>query len=156
MSQSSKGGYYPIDGILVLDDIIGFMGEQEFVEFGLPYFKTLFSRNVSVKFLHNDADYRSSLTYLPEMGVNLLNMGFDTPMNELKLKTNNKVTMLGNIPPRDVLANGSEDTIRSEVKDLIDSLENETRVIMFCGGGMPPDVTTENIRAFYDTVRNYR
>jgi uroporphyrinogen-III decarboxylase len=52
-----------IDGILVLDDIIGFIGEQEFLEFGLPYFKTVFNRNLAVKFLHNDADCRSSLKY---------------------------------------------------------------------------------------------
>jgi uroporphyrinogen decarboxylase len=141
-----------IDGILVLDDIIGFMGESEFVEFGLPYFKILYDRNVSVRFLHNDADCRSSLSYLPEMGVNLFNMGFDIPINELKSKTNDKVVMLGNLPPRDVLANGSEDTVRSEVKKMIDLLDNKKRVILSCGGGMPPDVTTGNIQAFYNTV----
>jgi uroporphyrinogen-III decarboxylase len=141
-----------IDGILILDDIIGFMGEQEFVEFGLPYFKILYDRNVFVKFLHNDADCRSSLSYLPEMGVNLFNMGFDIPLNELKSKTNDKVTMLGNIPPRDVLAKGSEDAVRNEVNKMIDTLDNKKRVILSCGGGMPPDVTTGNIKAFYNTV----
>jgi uroporphyrinogen decarboxylase len=141
-----------IDGILLLDDIIGFMGEYEFVEFCLPYFKTLFSRDLSVKFLHNDADCRSSLKYLPEMGVNLFNMGFDIPLNELKALTGNKVTMLGNIPPRDVLANGSEDEIQDEVKKLIGNLEDKKRVIVSCGGGMPPDVTSLQIKAFYETV----
>ncbi len=144
-----------IDGILVLDDIIGFMGGEEFVEFGLPYFKTLFDRNISVKFLHNDADCRASLRYLPEMGVNLFNMGFDIPLNELKSLTDNKVTMLGNIPPRDVLANGTEEQIRTETREIIGSLENKKRVILSCGGGMPPDVTTENIQVFCETVRKH-
>jgi uroporphyrinogen-III decarboxylase len=144
-----------IDGMLVLDDIIGFMGEQEFVEFGLPYFMDLYNRNVAVKFLHNDADCRSSLKYLPEIGINLFNMGFDIHLNELKSSTNNKITMLGNIPPRDILALGSADAIRDEVKKLIETLANKTRVIMSCGGGMPPDVTSKNIRAFYDAVCNY-
>ena len=141
-----------IDGVLILDDIIGFVGEQEFVEFGLPYFKTIFDRDISVKFLHNDADCRTSLPYLPEMGVNLFNMGFDIPLNELKQITGNKVTMLGNIPPRDVMANGSADDIRDAVKNLINALEDKTRVIVSCGGGMPPDVTTEQIKTFYATV----
>jgi len=66
-----------IDGILLLDDIIGFIGEREFCEFGLPYFKDLFSADVSVKFLHNDAPCRVSAPYLPEMGINLFNMGID-------------------------------------------------------------------------------
>ena len=89
-----------IDGILMLDDIIGFMGEAEFCEFGLPYFKELYSANVSVKFLHNDAPCKVSTPFsLPEMGVNLFNMGFDVTLNDFKQMTKNKVTMLGNISP---------------------------------------------------------
>lgn len=40
-----------------------------------------------------------SVQYLPALGVNLFNMGFDTDLNLLKELTQNKVTMLGNIPP---------------------------------------------------------
>lgn len=144
-----------IDGMLVLDDIIGFIGEQEFLEFGLPYFKTLFNTEHSVKFLHNDADCRSSLKYLPEMGINLFNMGFDIPLNELKSATENKITMLGTIPPRDILANGTADRVSAEVRTLLESLDHKDHVIVSCGGGMPPDVSTENIVAFYNAVQKY-
>ncbi len=144
-----------IDGILILDDIIGFLGEGEFKEFGLPYIKRLFNRNVTVKFLHNDADCSSSIKFLPEMGVNLFNMGFETSLNELKTQTNNKIAMLGNIPPRDVLANGSDVDIEEAVRDLIGNLEIKTGIIISCGGGMPPDVSTENIRFFAEMVNKY-
>jgi uroporphyrinogen decarboxylase len=148
--------YIPtIDGIMVLDDIIGFIGEQEFIDFGLPYLKRIFDRNVKVKFLHNDADCTSSLKYLPEMGINLFNMGFDKSLNELKDSTGNKITMLGNIPPRDVLANGSKSDIEKSVKDLITGLENKSRVIVSCGGGMPPAVSTENIKYFVEMIMKY-
>ena len=145
-----------IDGILMLDDIIGFLGEEEFCEFGLPYFKELYSANVSVKFLHNDAPCRVSAPYLPEMGVNLFNMGFEVTLNELKQLTQNKVTMLGNIPPRDVLASGSAQDVKNETRKLLESLEDRSRVIMSCGGGMPPAVSSENLTAFYETVKNYK
>ena len=144
-----------IDGILILDDIIGFIGEEEFKEFGLPYFKKLFDRNVSVKFLHNDASHLSSISYLNEMGVNLFNMGFETDLNELKLITDNRVTMLGNIPPRDVLARGSSREIEKEVEALIKNLNERSKVIVSCGGGMSPDVSTENIQCFAETVMKY-
>lgn len=142
-----------IDGILMLDDIIGFMGETEFREFGLPYFKELYSANVAVKFLHNDAPCKVSTPYLPEMGINLFNMGFDVTLNDLKQMTNNKVTMLGNIPPRDVLAAGSPVQVFNTTVDLIKSLENGSNIIMSCGGGMPPGVTTENLNAFIKAVK---
>ncbi|KAB2838639.1 MAG: uroporphyrinogen decarboxylase, partial [Melioribacteraceae bacterium] len=82
-----------IDGMLMLDDIIGFMGEDEFRQFGLPYFQELYGLNPSVKFLHNDAPCRVSAPLLPEMGVNLFNMGFEVTLNDLKELTQNKVTM---------------------------------------------------------------
>jgi uroporphyrinogen decarboxylase len=144
-----------IDGILLLDDIIGFMGEAEFVEFGLPYFKVLYDRKLTVKFLHNDADCLQSLKYLPEMGVNLFNMGFDVPLNMLKTTLSNKVTLLGNLPPRDVLANGSEMDVKQGVMEIFRSLEDKKHVILSCGGGMPPGVSTTNINAFYNAVMSY-
>jgi len=144
-----------IDGILVLDDIIGFIGEEEFKTFGLPYLKRLYNRDLTVKFLHNDADCRSSIKHLPEIGINIYNMGIDTSLNELKDQTGHKVTMLGNIPPRDVLANGSETDIEMNVKAMINGLESRTNVIASCGGGMPPGVSTDNLSYFLEMVRKF-
>jgi uroporphyrinogen decarboxylase len=142
-----------IDGIFLLDDIIGFMGEDEFREFGFPYFKELYNVNVSVKFLHNDAPCAVSAPFLPEMGVNLFNMGFDVTLNHLKHVTQNNVALLGNIPPRDVLAAGTPEQVYNTTVELINSLEDKTRIIMSCGGGMPPEVSTENIKAFISAVK---
>ncbi|MCX6132917.1 MAG: uroporphyrinogen decarboxylase [Ignavibacteriales bacterium] len=142
-----------IDGILLLDDIIGFLGEPEFRSFGLPYFKELYGTDVSVRFLHNDAHCKVSAPFLPEMGVNLFNMGFDITLNELKLLTGNKVTLLGNIPPRDVLASGTPEDVTRVTTELIESLHDRSRVILSCGGGMPPGVKSENIKAFIDAAK---
>lgn len=144
-----------IDGIFILDDIIGFIGVKEFCTFGLPYFKELYDADVSIKFLHNDAPCKISAPYLTEMDVNLFNMGFDISLNELKLLTQNKVTLLGNIPPRNVLASGGTDDITRTIIELLNSLKDKSRVILSCGGGMSPGVSTENITAFIQAVRNY-
>ena len=143
-----------IDGIFLLDDIIGFMGEPEFREFGLPYFKELYNENVTVKFLHNDAPCRVSAPILPEIGINLFNMGFDVSLNELKELTQNKITMLGNLPPRDVLASADAATVSVKTKEMVDALKNRSRIIASCGGGMPPAVSTENIKAFIKAVQS--
>jgi uroporphyrinogen decarboxylase len=142
-----------IDGIFMLDDIIGFMAAEQFKAFGLPYFKELFDVNVSVKFLHNDAPCKESAPFLPEIGVNLFNMGFDVTLNELKTLTENKVTMVGNIPPRDVLASGTPEQVTKTTVDLINSLRDKSRVVLSCGGGMPPGVSTGNMKAFIQAVR---
>ena len=143
-----------IDGIFLLDDIIGFLGEPEFRAFGLEPFKELFGTDVSVKFLHNDAHCKISAPFLPEMGVNLFNMGFDITLNELKAMTGNKVTLLGNIPPRDVLAAGVPGDVTRVTTELISSLKDRSRIVVSCGGGMPPGVKSENIAAFIQVVRS--
>ena len=143
-----------IDGIFLLDDIVGFLGEDQFRTFGLPYFKELYDVPVSIKFLHNDASCRVSAPFLPEMGVNLFNMGFDITLNELRQMTGNKVTLLGNIPPRDVLAGGDRALVTETTVNLVQSLTDRSRVIFSCGGGMPPGVTSDNIRAFIEAIRS--
>ena len=143
-----------IDGIFLLDDILGFIGEAEFLRFGLPYFKELFNVDVSVKFLHNDAACKVSALYLLEIGVNLFNMGFDISINEVKELTQNKVTVFGNIPPRDVLANGSTSEVKKSIEEIVASLTDTSRVILSCGGGMPPGVNSDNLSAFYQAVKS--
>jgi uroporphyrinogen-III decarboxylase len=145
-----------IDGILVLDDIIGFISKEQFVEFGLPYFSELFDREVSVRFLHNDANCMESVEFLPEMGVNLFNMGYDTDLNRLKELTGHRVTMMGNIPPREVLANGSETEVKQAAIKLIEGVKDPSRIIFSCGGGMPPGVSSENLSIFIETVKHYK
>jgi uroporphyrinogen decarboxylase len=145
-----------IDGVLLLDDIIGFIGEKEFRTFGLPYLRELFDVDVSIKFLHNDAPCRVSAPFLPGIGVNLFNMGFDISLNEVKRLTGNKVALLGNIPPRDVLAAGSQQDVADATVGLLNSLDDARNVIVSCGGGMPPGVKSENISAFVRSVRTFR
>jgi uroporphyrinogen decarboxylase len=137
-----------IDGIFLLDDIIGFIGEPQFRKFALPYFRELFDAGVSVKFLHNDASCKISAPFLKEMGVNMFSMGFDIPLTELRRLTGPDVTLVGNVPPRDVMAAGSPDDVARAVQLLRDSLGDTSRIVLSVGGGMPPGVTSENISAF--------
>jgi len=138
-----------IDGVFILDDIVGFLGDQDFKDTALPYLQRIFqSFDVAVKFFHNDAAGLVCTPYLPEMGVNLFNFSFQHTLAEMKELTKNEVTLLGNIPTRDVLAAGSPGDVRKSVKAALDSVEDTSRIILSCGGGMPPDVPTENIEAF--------
>ena len=143
-----------IDGIMMLDDIVGFVGEEEFLEFGYPYLKELYDVNAGVKLFHNDADCAMSVKYYPELGINLYNPGIQMTAKDLIEGTKHKTTILGNIPPRDVLAAGSPQDVKNAVKELLASTNDTTRLMLSCGGGMPPAVSTENIRAFISSARN--
>jgi uroporphyrinogen-III decarboxylase len=152
-----KQTFPSIDGIFVLDDIVGFIGPNDFEQFALPYLKRIFSAfDVSVKFFHNDAKGLVCAPFLKQIGVNLFNFSHEHSIVEMKKLTGNTVTLLGNIPGRDVLASGSAKEVKPAVDSLLKSLDERSRVIISCGGGMPPDVSSENITAVLETVRQSR
>jgi len=142
-----------IDGIFILDDIVGFLGEEDFKEAALPYLERIFQwLDVTVKFFHNDAAGLVCAPYLPQIGVNLFNFSFQHTLAQMKELTNNAVTLLGNIPTRDVLAAGTPEDVQNSVKATLDSVEDKSRIILSCGGGMPMGVSTENIEAFLNAT----
>jgi uroporphyrinogen-III decarboxylase len=143
-----------IDGILMLDDIVGFLGEKDFVEFGLPCFRELYDTNVAVRLFHNDAPCASSIKYYPEIGINLFNPGIQTSLTEMRRLSAHRLTILGNIPPRDVLAQGTPDAVRTAVATLLAEAGDRSRLILSCGGGVPPGVSTENLQAFIQAARS--
>ena len=143
-----------IDGTMMLDDIVGFVSEEDFLTFGYPYIKEIYDSAPSkVKFFHNDADFVASVKHYPDMGVNLFNPGIQMTINEIKVATNNRLAVLGSIPPRDVLAAGTSEQVKQETLDMLNALNDRSRLILSCAGGMPPSVSSENIQAFIDASK---
>jgi len=140
-----------IDGLLILDDLIGFVGEDDFQRFALPYLKRIYSTfDVRVKFLHNDAAGLITAKHLPEIGVNVFNFSHQHSLSEIRQLTNNQVTMFGNIPPRDVLGNGTPEEVRRAVRDNLDAAGDRSHLILSAGGGTPPGTKNENIQALLE------
>jgi len=138
-----------IEGVFVLDDIVGFLGEEDFRGVALPYLKRIFGcLGVPVRFFHNDAQGRICAKFLAEIGVNLFNFSFEHSLAQMRNWAGPSVTLLGNLPPRDVLAQGTPADVAAGIRAALESLADRSRIILSCGGGLPPDVSTENIRAF--------
>ena len=151
--EHQKKMFPSIEGILVLDDIVGFIGDDECREFAVPYIKRIFnSIDSKLNFFHNDAQGLISTPYLKEMGVDLFNFSFEHTMKEIRELAGPEVALIGNLPPRDVLAAGTPEQVREETRKMVKDFGDKNRVIWSCGGGMPQDVTTENIRAFKQTI----
>jgi uroporphyrinogen decarboxylase len=143
-----------IDGIFLLDDLVGFVGEQDFKEFALPRFKELYAGDAAVKFFHNDAECAKSIGFYAEIGINLYNPGIFNSLAELRRMGGRHLAILGNVPPRDVLAKGSAADVRGAVKQLLAEATDRSRLILSCAGGMPPGVSTQNLRAFIEAARD--
>ena len=152
--QYQKEQFPSIEGIMILDDLIGFVGEQEFISFVLPRLKEIFGAfDAGVRLLHNDAQGLITARYLSEMNVNIFNFSHEHSLNEIRDLAGPEVILLGNLPPRDVLAAGTPETVARETEKMMRETKDQTGIIWSCGGGMPPEVSTENIQAFIETVK---
>jgi uroporphyrinogen-III decarboxylase len=148
-----KGCFPSIEGIFILDDIVGFLGAEDFRDTALPCLKRIFAcLDVPVRFFHNDARGLVCAPFLAEMGVNLFNFSFEHTLAEMKERTGGEVTLLGNIPPRDVLAQGTPEEVVQSVKAALEPLTDHSRIIVSCGGGVPPGVPTKNLAAVLSAV----
>jgi uroporphyrinogen decarboxylase len=151
--ELQRATFPTIDGIMILDDIVGFIGEGDFLEFGAPYLKEIFDLKASVKFFHNDAECAKSIRHYAGLGINLYNPGIFNPLSELREMSGRKLAILGTIPPRDVLAKGTAEDVRNAVTTLLQNTPERGQLVLSCAGGMPPGVSTENVRAFIEAAR---
>jgi uroporphyrinogen decarboxylase len=148
-----REGFPSIDGILVLEDLMGFVGSQDFETLVLPRMQRIFaSLRVSVRFLHNDAFGLITARHLKDMGVNLFNFSFEHSFQEVRRLAGEDVTLMGNVPPRDVLGLGTLDSIRRSVTDLLSSVGDRRHMIVSAGGFTPSGFNEEKIDVFCQAV----
>jgi uroporphyrinogen decarboxylase len=145
-----------IEGVLLLDDIVGFVGEEDCREYAVPYLKRCFGAIESkIGFFHNDAFGLTCAPFLKEMGVNLFNFAFDHPINQIRELAGAEVALIGNLPPRDVLAAGSSEEVYLATQKMMRETSDHSRIIWSCGGGIPQNVPTENLEAFVLAVKDF-
>lgn len=151
--QFQKQQFPSIEGILVLDDIVGFVGEDECREFVVPYLKPIFASFESkVRCFHNDAHGLISTPFLSEIGVNLFNFSFEHSINEIRELAGSEIALLGNLPPRDVLMLCTPEEVKVKTEQMWNEVEDKKAIIWSCGGGVPQNVPTENMKAFIETI----
>lgn len=74
-----------------------------------------------------------STPYLKKMGVYLFNFSFEHSMKEIRELAGPEIALIGNLPPRDVLAAKSPDEVREETKTMVHEFGDKNRVIWSCG-----------------------
>ena len=83
----------------------------------------------------------------------MFNFSFNHSMGDIRKLAGPGVLLVGNIPPRDVLAEGTPSEVRNAVCKAFRELNDHDRIIWSAGGGMPPGVNDSNIMEFLDAVR---
>ena len=152
--QSAMGD--TVESILVLDDIVGFIGEKHYLEFAHPYLKRIcdaFPKDW-VKVYHNDADVNACLEHLPDAGFNVLNWGKQIHISEVKRRVGKRICLMGNVNPLEVAVQGTPEEVKAATLDVLEHSGGEG-LILSVGGGVSPGMPKANILAMLDALNNF-
>jgi uroporphyrinogen decarboxylase len=135
------------DGILVLDDVVGFLSRDDYQEFAHPYLKEIFSLPAAVKIFHNDTDSPVCYEFLADLGINAFNFTHLRSLGDVRARVGDSVCLMGNVPPRDVLAAGSAAAVTDHARRCIAENAGHPAFLLSAGGGLSPGTPAENIDA---------
>ncbi len=137
-----------VEGIFILDDIVGFVNEEHYLEFAHPYLKRIcdaFPKDW-VKIYHNDAEVQACLDHLPDVGFNVLNWGKQTDIAEVKERVGDRMCLMGNVNPLEVGVRGTPEEVREATLDVLEKTGGQG-MILSVGGGTSPGMPKQNIEA---------
>ena len=145
-----------VEGILVLDDIVGFLSRKHYEEFAHPYLQKVFSSfpPAWVKVYHNDARIDPFLENLAEVGIDVLNWTHKLDINEVRRRTGGKICLMGNVSPLEIGVRGTLQEVKTATLNLLQKAGREG-VILSLGGGVSPGMPGANIHAMIEAVNEF-
>ncbi len=148
-----------VEGIFVLDDIVGFVGEEHYLEFVHPYLKRICDAFPPdfVKLYHNDASIEACLEHLPDTGFDVLNWGKQTDIREVRRRLNGRMALMGNVNPLEIGVRGTPAEVRQATLDVLEggTADGGAGFILSVGGGVSPGMPRQNIVAMLEALREF-
>jgi uroporphyrinogen-III decarboxylase len=145
-----------VEGIFILDDIVGFINEEHYMEFAHPYLKRICDAFPAdwVRIYHNDAEVDACLDHLPDAGFNVLNWGKQKHYSEVKRRVGNRMCLMGNVNPLEIAVRGTPEEVREATLEVLEASGGEG-IILSVGGGVSPGMPRENMMAMQDALQEY-
>jgi len=146
-----------VEGIFILDDIVGFLSPAHYLEFAHPYLARICESFPSewIKVYHNDANVGPFLQRVEETGFDVLNWGkaldVSAAYNCLRNRT---FTLMGNVNPLEVGVNGTPEQVRRAAAEVLQKSRGRTHILSL-GGGVSPGMPKANILALLDAARDF-
>lgn len=136
-----------VEGVLVLDDIAGFVSPEDYQEFAHPYLKEVYDAFPgAVKMFHNDTDNPVSYRFIPDLGVQIFNFTHLQPIDKVRDLVGPDLCLLGNVPPLGVMAKGTPGQV-GEAAAACRALAGDRGLLLSVGGGTSPGTPGANVAA---------
>ena len=142
-----------VEGVIILDDVMGFLSRQDYLEFAHDIFKVIFdSFSGNIKIFHNDTDNPVCYEFISDLGIDIFNFTHKQELAKVKELCGDRVCLMGNIPPMEVLYAGSRDEIMQNAQKCLAVFPDNRGLILSAGGGTSPGTPKESILALLDST----
>ncbi len=144
-----------VGGVLLLDDIVGFLSLPDYREFAHPYLAEVFGAFPELlKLFHNDTNNPVSFGCYAELGIRVLNFTHQQPLDRVRDLAGGEICLMGNVPPLEVLARGTPDQVQAQVAACRRAHPAARGWLLSAGGGTSPGTPGANIRALAAAARS--
>jgi uroporphyrinogen decarboxylase len=143
-----------VDGIMVLDDVAGFLSREDYLEFAQPYLRDVFSLPAAVKVFHNDADSPVCYEFVEDMGANVFNFTHLQGIGSVRERIGANVCLMGNVAPLDVLARGDPAAVDTAARRCLAENAGHPAFLLSAGGGTSPGTPAANIDALVQAAQS--
>ena len=145
-----------VEGIFILDDVVGFLSRNLYNQFAAPYLKRICDAfpNDWVKVYHNDASTKQFMEDLPDTGFDVLNFTHKMDIVEAARRTGNRMCLMGTVAPLDLGVRGSAASVKEAALEVLRKTGGRN-LILSLGGGVSPGMPAENIRALVEAARAF-
>lgn len=145
-----------VEGIFILDDIVGFLSRAQYLEFAHPYLKRVCEAFPThwVKVYHNDANIAPFLEDLAEVGFDVLNWSYNLDVGKVLQRIGGKVCLMGNVNPLEIGTQGSPSEVKSAALNVLRKAQGRG-IILSMGGGVSPGMPKANLMAMLEAASEF-
>ena len=144
-------------GVIMAEPAAGLLSNEDCQLYSTNFVKQIVDAVQDDNFtliLHNCGNHGQCTEAMIASGAKALHFGNTIDMQGVLEKCPSDIIVLGNLDPVGVFKQGTPESIRSAVSDLLAKTKDYPNFVISSGCDLPPFVPEENIKAFLDAVRN--
>jgi uroporphyrinogen decarboxylase len=142
--------------VILADDFPGMIKAEHFEAFVAPYYRQLFdSFPGALILLHNDSDTTHLLDLLPDCGIDLFHFGYEVDVEVAKEHLGQRVALMGNLAPTDVMLRGTDEAFEQESRHIIEAGKEGGGFVFSTGGEVNPGTSPDRLRLLQEYAERY-
>ncbi|MFM1944840.1 MAG: uroporphyrinogen decarboxylase [Verrucomicrobiota bacterium] len=106
----------------------------------------------ALKIFHNDTNNPVSYGHVGELGVQIFNFTHLQPIAEVRRRVGAGVCLMGNVPPLEVLVQGSPEQVRESGRRCMREHGGRAGLLLSAGGGVSPGTPGDSVEALMAVV----